>query len=312
MTRRRLTEEMVRKVQPQADQQVDYFDTLCPGLVLRVSYGGTKAWRALHYHKLNGKTLPRIKTLGRYPAIDLKTARERAREFLADPEAAREKVDRGSFAQVLANFLQRHVDANGLRSAPEIKRAFGKYVLPKWADRQFVDIRRNDVAALLDYVEDEHGPRQADLVLAYLRKLFGWYEARDEDYRSPIVRGMRRDRPSERKRKRILSDDEIRTLWAASEKAHVFFGPFVRLLLLTAQRRDKVASMRWDEIDDNGAWSIPSEDREKGNAGILSLPPFGSRYPGRRSACRGQSVCLPCFQWHPPPRSIPLASARQS
>ncbi|MEI9916215.1 MAG: site-specific integrase [Methylovirgula sp.] len=268
-----MTEEAVRKLQPTPSVQVDYFDALQPGLVLRVSYGGTKTWRALHYHKVNGKTVPRAYTLGRYPTLDLKQAREKARAFLTNPEAAREKAAQGSFSHVLENFLRRHVDANGLRSAPEIKRSFTKYVLPKWGERPFVDIRRTDVAALLDHVEDEHGPRQADLVLAYLRKLFGWYEARDESYRSPIVRGMRRDKPSERRRERVLSDDEIRAFWKASDKAHLYFGPFVRLLFLTAQRRDKVASLRWDEIDD-GIWTVTTEAGEKGNAGTLPLPPI--------------------------------------
>jgi hypothetical protein len=39
-----------------------------------------------------------------------------------------------------------------------------------------------------------------------------------------------------------------------------------RLLLLTAQRRDKVATMKWDDIED-GVWAIVAEPREKGHAG---------------------------------------------
>jgi integrase len=50
------------------------------------------------------------------------------------------------------------------------------------------------------------------------------------------------------------------------------FGGFIRLLLLTAQRRDKVANLRWDDIDAKGTWSIRTEPREKGNPGKLQLP----------------------------------------
>ena len=48
---------------------------------------------------------------------------------------------------------------------------------------------------------------------------------------------------------------------------------FVKVLLLTAQRKDKVAQMRWDDIVD-GEWRIPTASREKGNAGTLRLPPM--------------------------------------
>lgn len=46
----------------------------------------------------------------------------------------------------------------------------------------------------------------------------------------------------------------------------------VRLALLTAQRADKVASMKWSEISPAGEWRIATEEREKGNAGLLVLP----------------------------------------
>jgi subtilisin-like proprotein convertase family protein len=40
---------------------------------------------------------------------------------------------------------------------------------------------------------------------------------------------------------------------------------------LTAQRRDKVATMKWSDIAD-GVWTIPVEKREKAHAGSLQLP----------------------------------------
>ena len=97
-----------------------------------------------------------------------------------------------------------------------------------------------------------------------------WYATRHDDYSSPIIKGMRRINPKERARTRIFSDDELRIVWKAAE-ANGSFGAFVRLLLLTGQRRDKVATMRWEDIQD-GVWLIPSEKREKGNATALKLP----------------------------------------
>ena len=180
------------------------------------------------------------------------------------------EADTGSFRDVANNFIKRHVEASKLRSQPEIERCLNKYVYPAWEHRAFREIKRGDVADLLDRIEDRHGARQADLVLAIIRKMANWYAARTDDYVSPVVRGMHRSNGSDRRGKRILDDEEIRALWNVEAGT---FGAFVKVLLLTAQRRDKVATMKWDDISDD-TWTIVSAEREKGNAGSLRLPPM--------------------------------------
>jgi integrase len=80
---------------------------------------------------------------------------------------------------------------------------------------------------------------------------------------------MRRTNPKERARSRVLTDDEIRAIWGAADGT---FGAVVKMLLLTGQRREKILSMRWQDVSLDGEWTIPSEAREKGNAGALMLP----------------------------------------
>jgi integrase len=206
--------------------------------------------------------------LGRYPQLKLKDARERARQFLADPQKAMTQADDGSFRQVAENFIKRHVEHEKLRTQPEIERVLRRYVYPKWQHRPFREIKRSDVAALLDQVVDENGARQTDMVLAVIRKLMNWFATRDDYYVSPVVRGMHRNKSDSRKRKRTLNDDEIRAVWKAADGT---FGALLKVALLTAQRRDKVATMKWTDIVD-GVWKIPSEKREKSNAGSLQLP----------------------------------------
>jgi integrase len=70
-------------------------------------------------------------------------------------------------------------------------------------------------------------------------------------------------------RKRILNDDEIRAVWNAADG---LYGDLLKLALLTGQRQDKVASMRWDDISIDGAWHVPNGLREKGAGGTLVLP----------------------------------------
>jgi integrase len=145
------------------------------------------------------------------------------------------------------------------------------HVFPAWKDRAFLAIRRSDVAALLDRVQDDHGARQADYVLNVVRSIMNWYATRHDDYTPPIVRGMRRQNPGAQARARILTDDDIRLIWKQAE-ANGTFGAIVRTCLLTAQRSRKVANMRWADVSLDGEWSIPKEAREKDTAGLLVLP----------------------------------------
>jgi len=49
----------------------------------------------------------------------------------------------------------------------------------------------------------------------------------------------------------------------------------MKMLLLSGQRREKVATMEWDDLIEGGReWRIASKDREKGNAGKLKLSPM--------------------------------------
>jgi integrase len=266
------TEASVKKypLPPQGDQ-TDYVEKLRRGLTLglRISYGGTRAWRVGYY--VNGK--PQAKTLGRYPEMGVKAARDAAYNF--DPKAANAAAQAGSFKEVAENWLKRYVAAKGLRSQDEIERILNYYVYPRWERQPFFELRRGDVNELLDALVDKHGPAQADGVLAVLRSIMNWFQTRDENYVSPIVKGMRRDqrKASERARDRILDDDEIRVVWKAAEDTGTY-GALVRLLLLTAQRLDKVKTIRWDDISAEGVWTIRSEPREKGNAGEIKLPPI--------------------------------------
>ena len=282
MPAKSITDAFVKNVKSpdrNLQRQITYIDTLERGLalVVVVSFGGTKTFRVLTYHK--GK--PRTRKLGTYPAMSVKDARAQAREYWLNSPRFEAKASTGTFKEVAENWIRRYVDLHRLRSKPEILRILNKYVYPEWADRPFLEIRRGEVNKLLDKVIDATAPRkgahpqnqrrsQADGILAVTRGIMTWHQSRDEDYVSPIVKGMRRHKS--KPRDRILSDDEIRALWIGLDDFPVF-GPIVKLCLLTAQRSRKIASMRWEDLKD-GVWLIPQEDREKGTARSLQLSPL--------------------------------------
>jgi integrase len=251
--------------------QLNYFEKqeLGLSLVLSVSYGGSKTWRALTYG-LKGRA--EYKTLGKYPRLSLAEARKLAVAYFYDPEAMNAKAAVGTFKDVAENWVRRHVDERKLRSAPKIKRMLSKYVYPEWGNEPFLTIKRRHVSILLDKIADNHGPTQADQVLIVLRGVMEWYQARDSDYVSPIVKKMQRDERDavQRARKRVLSEEEIRTVWQIADGP---FGAILKLCLLTTQRSRKVGAMKWSDLDlANGIWTIATEPREKSNAGVLRLP----------------------------------------
>jgi hypothetical protein len=187
--------------------------------------------------------------LGTTADLTIEQARDRARIALRRIMDGKDAVEPPkplpeSVADVAAAWVAGHVEKKGLRSASEISRMLERYILPPWRDRKFVELRRSDVRKLLDSVEANSGPAQAKNVLAVFRSMATWQQERDDDYTPPLTRNMR---PTTHSRERILNDDELRAIWKASADG-TQFSALVRLLLLTAQRKTKIATMQWSDL----------------------------------------------------------------
>jgi integrase len=69
----------------------------------------------------------------------------------------------------------------------------------------------------------------------------------------------------------VLTDDELRSVWRATEGPGSF-NAIVRALLLTGQRREEVAAMTWDDVAaDLSAWTIPGTRAKNGVAHLVPL-----------------------------------------
>lgn len=282
-------EKTVATAKPKPKRQV-IFDEATTGLALIVSPKGKRSF-AVVARNVEGKQV--WKQLGQPESMSVVDARAKARVAVERIKAGEQAIPVAkprkapdTFRTVCQQFLQRHVDAKGLRMAKEVRRTFDVYVLPEWGDEPFASIRRRTVTELLDKIQDRKagptgdmgGPTQADHTLAYLSKLFAWCQARDEDYVSPVVKGMKRTNAKERARVRVIgqdakgeiADSELQLFWTVASDAGQY-GAFLKLCLLTGQRRDKVRMMRRADIVGK-VWTIPAEAREKSNAGALELP----------------------------------------
>jgi integrase len=235
-----------------------------------VQPSGVRSWAVRYRH--GGKS--RKLTLGPYPALDLATARARARDALQavplgrDPASEKKAALKGArdaelvadaVTDVVETFLARHARAKTkARTAHEIERTFQRYVLPKWGERRIQDISRRDVIELLDGLMDRGIPIAANRTLGAIKRLFNWAIDRSIVDTSPCLRLVP---PAEEKsRDRVLSDEELRLAWLAAERMGAPFGAFVQALMLSAQRRDEVAGMRWPELKEGEAlWTLPGQ-----------------------------------------------------
>jgi integrase len=264
--RKGLTARAVEAAQPAAERR-EIADGYLPGLYLLVQPkpSGAKGW-AVRF-RLNGTT--RKFTLGPYPAIDLKAARELGAKALRmvaegkDPghERAQARASQpDSIESVAEQFIERHCQrVNRPKTARETERLLRRNVLPYWKDRSIDSITRRDVLAVLDRVVDSGARVEANRVLAATRKMFAWAVARDVIAISPCA-GVKPP-SAEQSRDRVLNDDELRLVWQAAEKIGYPFGPLAQLLVLLAQRRDEVGRMRWSELDleKRLLWTLPRE-----------------------------------------------------
>jgi integrase len=201
-----------------------------------------------------------------------------------DKAAKAKQAGKNTVNAVLDLFIARHVEKN-LRSANTVKRRLEVYVRPRIGSKSIYELKRKDIVEMLDAIEDDDKAVTADRVLAYVRKAFNWYATRDDDFLPPIVRGMARTKPAERARVRALADDEIRSLWQAldSPDSPEPFRNIVRVLLLTAQRRDEVGLMRAEELDGD-TLVIPAERYKTGIPNAVPLTKEARQWIGNRKA----------------------------
>jgi integrase len=262
MTVRKLTGSFVRSIHAERGaERTVYWDTTLPGFGVMVTSTGHRSYVA--QYRSHGRS--RRYTIGDAAKVDLEAARRRARQIFgavahgADPVADKRKgaeADKNSLKAVCERYLER--EGTKIRTADLRRATLERLVYPKLGAKQIDDVRRLDIVHLLDDIEDTRGPAMADQTLAILRRVFNWFAIRSEEFRSPIVQGMARRNPEERVRERVLTDDELRSVWKAAETYAGPWGQFIRFLLLTACRRTEAAAMRWDELSGD-LWGLPRE-----------------------------------------------------
>jgi integrase len=290
-----LTNAFVRKAKAIEGQTTEYRDVKTPALALRVTVGQSKSW-TLRYRTPNG--VQRRYTIGPYPAISLASARERALSILAEARAggdpAQEKKTakqeaRNARLQTIGDLAERYFrDAEKGRHRPKghpkrdgtltsERYYYGRLIAPVFAQRPISELARVDIQFFVNRISDEHSRSSASQCLSILRQLFAyavWHELVPANP-CAFVEG-----PSFAARDRVLSDNELRSIWTAcfapEELAGLTMsratGIAIQLALVTLQRRAEIAHIHTREIDlEKRVWTIPASRTKNKRVQVVPL-----------------------------------------
>jgi len=146
-----------------------------------------------------------------------------------------------------------------------------RHLLKNWKplhSMSIFDIRRRHVADRLEKIEADHGPSTAGGARAALSAMFNWAVRKGYEIEANPVTGTNRPL-GPKSRKRVLTDSELAEVWHACGEDD--YGRIVRLLMLTAQRRDEVGGMLRTEIA-RELWTIPGERTKNHEEHWVPLP----------------------------------------
>jgi integrase len=249
------------------------FDDQIAGFGLR-KRDGQQSWVFQYAIGAGAARITRRIKIGDYPALSPVKARKEAEDLHAkvhlhgDPAIERRKnrIEAGkTFAKLVDQYLEFKESQLRPRSFAEVKRhlevnAKSLHSLP------LVSVDQAAIATCLSAVA-RGGAIAANRTRASLSAMFVWAMGEGLAAANPVINTNRRE---EKTRDRVLSGDELRTIWRALEDDD--YGVIVKLLTLTGQRANEIAGLRWSEVDlRKGLISLPGERTKNGKPHDIAI-----------------------------------------
>lgn len=283
---RELNDAFLRALKPPAEGEVTIRDAGHDGLELRVTSKGAMTW-AVRARKPDG-TRVRV-SMGRYPTVKLAAARKAATTALAtviagkNPNEEKRKAKEAREAAAAELTVKQRVEgwleakAKGWSDTTyaTVRGHMNRTVIPTIGKKALRSTSRADWVEMVEAKKTKHPGGAATLyrwIAAFLNdaEASGWIDL-------PLLprKGAARLAPQGPARERALSDAEVIATWEAAGKLTARPCAFVRLLILTAARREEVAAITVEEIDLHTAtWTIPKERTKNGVEMTIPLGPL--------------------------------------
>jgi integrase len=227
----------------------------------------------------------RFLTIGKHGPLTPDKARREAKRLLgevatgSDPATAKAEA-KSAQADTLASVIEAYLADAASRLRPRSFIETQRHLRIAWAPLHNVSVfslTRRQVAEHIRTITAASGANPASGARAALSSCLAW--AIREGYELPAnpVAGTNRPPPT-KARDRVLTDDELRSIWRACGSDE--YGRIVRLLMLTAQRRNEVGGLRWDELTYattasgiTAQWTLPAERAKNHTAHTVPLLP---------------------------------------
>jgi integrase len=241
VTKKKLTDFLIKHLEAPKQGQVTYFDAGLPGFGVRVSQGGAKSF-VLVFGKQR-----KLRTLGRYEVdLTLAEARKKAMqvmgELLATPDTVRKAVQSMTFVEARDRFLGESQKRTKLSTFTEYQRLLEKHFT---FSKPLHSLTRQDIMTAIGALSSKPSIEQHAFVA--IRTMMNWCVRQGLLDASPVPAL----RFSTQSRSRILTDAELKAVWhRAMEEGHPY-GTIIQLLVLTGQRRGEIAGLRRSWIAKN-------------------------------------------------------------
>ena len=214
-------------------------------------------------------------TIGEWPAVSVADARKLAdaeRLKLAqgvDPQTEKKNAKHKglSFQSAWEMFDALYISEKKPKTAREYRRSAKADILSRFKNLALKDVTKADIVALIDSIH-KRAPVMANRTLALISKFYSWCLGKDYVERN-LALGI--PKVKEQSRDRVLTLEELRTIYSAAKKLSAGNQLFVQLLLLTGQREAVIARLEANEVHENSL--VISRERNKSGERInVPLP----------------------------------------
>jgi integrase len=251
MPKAHFSDLFLRAIKPPASGQIDFWDTSFPGFGCRVSQGGSKTFI------LNIRN--RRRTLGRYGILSLAKAREEARRLLAEKTLGKLQPQSISFASAVELFLDDKSRSKRPATVDRYRRSLAKFTFKG----QLADLSHHETSRQIGKIKH---PSAYDHAIMDSKVFFNWCKKRHYIQHNP-VEGLSQN--AKTTRARVLTEDELKAVWTASDGCGTF-GAITKLLILTGQRRGEIAALQSSWINEHSI-TFPKEITKNGREHILPV-----------------------------------------
>jgi integrase len=272
-----LTDAKIRALKPRASR---YLVTDGRGLSLDVLPSGRLSW--LYRYRLNG-SYEKV-TLGRYPDLTLKAAREKRDSLaaqVADGRSPAQEIKKaktgGASNPTVREFGERYFQEQVVRNWKNpihIRRYLDNEIYPALRDKLLKEISALDVQAIVYRKRDNGRVAAAMQLRGVMKQMFDYALEVQQVTMNPAAMVATRYIGKARKRSRVLTPKEIRVYLRTIYRSNIRrqFKLALHILLLTLPRKSELLLARWQHVNfETGEWLIPEENSKTGKPHIVYL-----------------------------------------